>query len=120
MAKELIYILILCTLFNIFDESSLTKIPQGKTWLQSKVSQNSSVLVTASKDRKVHHSMTDHMHLLDQHTGMEEDKPDIQEERSELFHVPIMCLDSNTLLPLSGHKGVSGEGEKSQSPGSKQ
>lgn len=52
MAQELIYFLILCTLFNIFDGSSLTKIPRAKTWLQSKVLEPFIYLSDWSKGQK--------------------------------------------------------------------
>lgn len=49
--------------------------------------------------------MTDHIHLLYQDAGMKEAKPDIQEQGSELFHVPVTSLDSRTPLPLPGSQG---------------
>lgn len=71
--------------------------------------------------------MTDHIHLLHQDAGMEEAKPDVQEQGSELFHVPVTPLDTSTLWPLPGsqelgsfgHKGME-EGSSLRPPASKQ
>ena len=41
--------------------------------------------------------MTDHIHLLYQDAGMEEAKPDVQEQGNELFHVSVTPLDTSIL-----------------------